>query len=401
MLNAVPKQFRLNDEGLVLYQIDPTNPMPGEPIACIAKGVAPLEPEIRILDTLNLESQDRDFVTARLGEWLKGHIATVLETLVALKDEGGDTPSPVRDISLRLYEAMGIVPRAGLENLIAALDSDMRRTLRQKQIKLGPILVFMPALNKPAAVRLRALLWSLWNDKPLPARIPADGMVSKSLADQADINHDFYRAIGYPVYANRAIRVDMLDRVISAIYDNAKDGTFKATHAMAEWLGCSIPDLYAVIEAMGHKKVSDPAEQKVEQSVAEAGQETITPTPEIIAVPEVAAPEAPAAEAAPAVAHKPELATFRLRKGKAYGESGERKSRPENREFRSKDKPRFEDRKKPGNERPRKQKRDDKKPERFKEREDRGPRIISAAAEKQGDSPFAVLQNLKLKQGGQ
>ena len=401
MLNAVPKQFRLNDDGQILYQADPTNPLPGQPVAVVVKGGAPLQPDIQVLDTNLLEGQDREAIANKIREWLKGHIATVLESLVALEKEEEGIAAPVRGIAFQLHEAMGIVPRANLEELIAGLDADMRRVLRQKQIKLGPVLVFMPALNKPAAVHLRALLWSLWNDKTLPAKIPADGMVSKSLADQGDINQDFYRAIGYPVYANRAIRVDMLDRVISAIYDNAKDGTFKATHAMAEWLGCSIPDLYAVIEAMGHKKVSDPAEQKVEQAVAEADQ-AAAPAEEVPAEAAVTEPVAEA-PAVPAVPQKPELATFRLRKGKAYGESGERKPRPEKKEFRNKDKPRFEGHKKPhekkDGDRSHKPKRD-RKPDKFKEREDRGPRVISAAAETQGDSPFAILQNLKVKQGG-
>lgn len=452
MLNAVPKQFRLNDDGHILYQADPTNPMPGVVIATVVKGARALQPDVSVIDTNLIEGLDRDAVTAKLKEWLKGHIATVLEPLVALETQDETVPAPVRGIAFQVYEAMGIVPRANLEELIAGLDAEMRKTVRQKQIKLGPILVFIPALNKPAAVHLRALLWSLWHDKPLPAKIPADGMVSKSLAHETDVNPEFFSAIGYPVYANRAIRVDMLDRIISAIYDSAKDGTFKATHAMAEWLGCSIPDLYAVIEAMGHKKISDPAEQKIEASVAAtdaavAAEATVaetvdteTATPETVtteaapadtapveSVPEAApaeaevsaetlaapAPEAAAAPAAP-VQVKPELATFRLRKGKAYGQAGgaqggaqgERKPRfergarqgeagGEKKPFRNADKKPFnkDDKRKPRKDE-RGKKFDDRKER--KERDDREPRIVaSAAASSVGESPFSVLQNLK------
>lgn len=407
MLNAVPKQFRLNDDGHILYQADPTNPMPGVVVATVVKGARALQPDVSVLDSNLIEGQDREAIANKLKEWLKGHIATVLEPLVALEKEEESEAAPVRGIAFQVYEAMGIVPRANLEELIAGLDPEMRKVLRQKQIKLGPILVFIPALNKPAAVHLRALLWSLWHDKPLPAKIPGDGMVSKALANENDVNIEFFSAIGYPVYANRAIRVDMLDRIVSAIYDSAKGGTFKATHAMAEWLGCSIPDLYTVIEAMGHKKISDPVEQKVTEAVAAADAPAAVPeAPAIVEAAQEVPVEAPAEAVAetpvvPAVQVKPELATFRLRKGKAYGEQGggERKPRPEHsgdkKPFRNADKKPFS---KDDKHKPRKEGR---KPDKFgdrKGRDDREPRIVaSAAASSAGESPFSVLQKLKTK----
>lgn len=414
MLNAVPRQFRLNDDGHILYQVDPTNPMPGVIVATVGKGETILKPAVQVIDTQLTEGVDAQAATAKISEWLQGHIASVLEPLVALEKEEEGIAAPVREIEKRVHEAMGIVPRAALEELIASIDADMRRVLRQKQIKLGPVLVFIPALNKPAAVHLRALLWSLWHGKTLPAQVPSDGMVSKSLAAETEIDEAFFSAIGYPVYAKRAIRVDMLDRLISAVYDSAKDGTFKATHAMAEWLGCSIPDLYDVLEAMGHKKISDPVAVKAGQPIAveaEASQET--PVPEAVTeiVVEAAlevvseassAPEATVPEVtAPAAPVKPELATFKLRRGKAYGEAQERKPRPPyKKDFKPKTgggKPQEGDRKQHRNKKPR---RDDRKAPR--EKDDREFRVIaSAPASSTSESPFSVLQQLKTKQSGQ
>lgn len=114
----------------------------------------------------------------------------------------------------------------------------------------------------------------------------------------------------------RAASVDMLDRVVCAVYDGAKDGQFKARHKMAEWLGSNILDLYAVLEAMGHKIIHDPAAEKVkaeETPAAEAPAEAV----------ETPAEAAPAAEKA-----KPELATFRLKRGRANQASAPRPSVP-------------------------------------------------------------------------
>ena len=357
MLNAEAKQFRLNDEGTILYQQDATNPLPGVPVAKIRKGDSLLKPGVELVDSDVLDGQDRDAVAGKVREWLATHVATVLEPLTALEaQEGEGVDGNVRGISFQLHESLGIRQRSELESLIAGLDAEGRKALRARKVRLGPVLVFIPDLNKPAAVRLRAMLWNLWHGAALPAKTPADGMTSVKV-ENADAN--YYRAIGYPVYGPRAIRVDMLDRLISAIYDNAKDGQFQAKHQMAEWLGCPITDLYAVLEAMGHTKTHDPAEAKpvedkpetvpvadVAETAPEQPAATAEPVVETVTAPaesmvEEAAPvekPEPAADAGEAPTEpsetvsdtptqvvakvapvRPELATFRLRRGKAYG----------------------------------------------------------------------------------
>jgi ATP-dependent RNA helicase SUPV3L1/SUV3 len=156
---------------------------------------------------------------------------------------------------------------------------------------------------------------------------------------------------------------------------------------MAEWLGCSIPDLYKVLEAMGHTKMHDPADQPAVQVVVV--QESVVEEAAVQAV--VAEPaQDVAVPAAPVVAVKPELATFRLKKGKA-NDSG-RSPRIERAERPKSDKPKFE--KKPGDrERDKKAKpRDHKK--KF-DREEKKPLSFEAKPQHVEDSPFAILQQLK------
>lgn len=357
MQNASDKQFKLKDDGLICYQRDPSNPMPGDPVAVIRKGEAVLQPGFELVDGL----PDEETARQAIGAWLKRHIDTVLEPLVALQAQDGLSAS-VQGICARLYEAMGILPRSDLEDLIKDLDPEMRQVLRGRKIRLGPVLVFLPDLNKPAAVRLRGLLWALWRGKGLPAGVPNDGIVSLKV-DPHHVNKAFYQAIGYPVYGPRAIRIDMLDRVISAVYDGAKDGKFKAEHKMAEWLGCGIEDLYAVLEAMGHKKAHDPVAQ---ESTADQPKEDPATT------------EKPAEESAeaPKETPKPELATFYLKKGRASD-----KLRP------------------PAEKKPhtRKAEKPKKKKDKPKDRDKDKPKIIEIGPKpKAEDSPFAILSQLKV-----
>jgi len=403
ILTAQPKQFSLKDDGQIYFQKDASNPLPGEPLASLKKGASLLQPEIELLNADLLEGQDKAAVTDHVTLWLKSHIYSVLEPLFALiTDES--LPASARGIAFQVFEGTGIIPRGQVEDLIATLDQEGRQALRSKKVKLGPLLIFIPDLNKPAAVRLRGLMWSLFNDQPLPAPVPRDGAMSV-VVDPAAINSDFYRAIGYPVYGTRAVRIDMLDRVINSVYDSAKEGKFQAQHAQAEWMGVPIADLYGVLSAMGHKQIIKAPEETAPVVPASADEAAAAPAP-VAAEPLTTAPaEGEAATepvAAPKPAAKPELDWFFLRKGKAHVNQAARAPR-ERKEMT--ERPKFE--KKFGTKDFTKKSDDaghkkvsDFKKKKFNRNDDRKekpqPHVYTAEA-KSEDNPFAVLSQLKLK----
>jgi len=383
MLDSKADQFSLSPHGQILWQEKINNPVPGVPVANLKKGAHPLRPELEVIQCEVTDKHDATAVLNALKIWFKTHLSEVLESLVMLEVPQGveAKTDAVSQIAAKVYDGLGIVPRESLESFIAELTPETRADLRAKKIRLGPILAFMPALNKPAAVRLRALLWSLYNELSLPANVPADGIVSARLEDDKP-DEQYYRAIGYPFYGGRIVRIDMLDRVICCVYDHAEGGKFQARHEMAEWLGSSIEDLYKVLEAMGHKKVYDPAVEaaKAEAEVAEkdeaAGSDEAVKTVEATET----KVEEVVDDSAPKEVKKPELATFRLKKGKAYAKASSGDFSDKKKSFskadKSKDKP-F--RKK------------DKKKGIKKE-----PRVMSFEAKKNDeDSPFAILQQLK------
>lgn len=407
ILKAEDKQFKLADDGQILWQQDITNPLPGDAVARVRKGDLLLKPRVEVLDSNLLDGQDKNEIAEKIQAWLERHIHFTLEPLFRLT--GGDDFTPqARGIAFQLQEGLGILPRATLEDLIAGLDEEGRKALRARKVRMGPLLVFLPELNKPVTVKMRALLLSLWQGKELPAEAPKDGVVSFTIADK-NIDADYYRSIGYPVYGPRSIRVDMLDRVVCAVYDSAKDGKFQAQHKMAEWLGSNILDLYAVLEAMGHKVIHDPAAEKAKADAApvttDVAKEDVVVEASSEVAPEVqveqdsaSETDAPVVDVAPSVPTekaKPELATFRLKRGKADSVAKPRPERSERSEksfVKNDKKPHLKDDKKPreGDKKFSKPRRDDRKPER-EERE----RVYSAPAKAVADSPFAILQQLK------
>lgn len=378
IINSDPKQLRLAENGDITWQKDITNPLPGEKIATIAKGDAVIAPKAVLEDNaLTKGEEDRAELEEAVQNWLNAHVRESLEPLFRLQEDDLSA-EPAKNIAKKLFDALGILPREEVQTDIDQMNEEMRQSLRPKKIRFGPLLVYLPELKKPSFVRMQALLLTLWNGKTLPAEVPADGIVSFSIKDK-NIDADYYRAIGYPVYGPRVMRVDMLDRVVCAVYDSAKDGKFMAQHQMAEWLGSNIEDLYLVLEAMGHKKISEPVPKEEKVIVADATEATATVT--VAEKPKEDTKAEPAEKVKRESQEKPELAVFALKRGKA-SQKLESKT-PFNKKknlsgFSSKPKPKaFKKKSRPAKE-PRE-------------------RVYKAEAKSNPeDSPFAILSQLKI-----
>lgn len=382
------KQFKITDEGQVFYQANVTNPLPGVVIGKLIKGDHVLLPVLEMVEGSALTIEQAQ-------EGVRSYMDMVLAPLAAMRDRA-ELSEPVAQICEAVYEGAGIADRADLQAEIGALDNDMRAVLRAKGVRLGPILVFCPDLNKPAAVRLRALLYALYNGINLPAPVIPDGMVSK-VVDADDVLKGFYRAISYPVYGRRAIRIDMLDRVVNQVYELADKGRFQAQHQMAEWLGCGIEDLYAVLSALGHTKIEEvPVSEKTVESegalehlaeAADAAFAVESPVASEASVVSEVVAEQPKAEA-----EKPALAWFFLKKGKAHQAQG-------GAGFKPRDKKPFVKKAAEGktpNDFKSKKRKDQKKPQ-DKKVVSSEPRVYSAEAKKPSDaqSPWAALAQFK------
>ena len=240
------KLFTLTPEGRIIWR--------EAPIARLTVGPTLLTPHIEILDSDLLDGSQRDRLLVRCEKWLKQHFETILGpvlSLATLESAGG-----ARGIAFQIHEALGAVTRDQVADLIALLDKDQRVALHRAGIRLGPVHAFVPKTAKTHAVNLRALLWSLKHDRPLPPPVPANGRTSIRPVD--GVEKDFYQAIGYPVVGPLAIRVDILDRVIGRLHDSASNGRFALDHAWAELLGCTLDDLVAVLAALGYQRDNRP-----------------------------------------------------------------------------------------------------------------------------------------------
>jgi ATP-dependent RNA helicase SUPV3L1/SUV3 len=132
------------------------------------------------------------------------------------------------------------------------------------------------------------LLWALWTDKaPGDISPPKAGLVSLPMA--ADRPHAYYYALGYRPSGERAVRIDMLERLaqqIRSARDHASREGFEATPQMMSLVGCSGEDFEGILRSLGYRK--NTVKRSVLQARAAAAAQAAN-----------ADAAAPAAEAAP------------------------------------------------------------------------------------------------------
>lgn len=249
-------RLSVTESGQIFWQKDATNPTAGEAIGRIEKGETWFQPKASLSEASLLEGEAATQARQIVQTWLEAQIRQDLGPLFTLK-ENKELNAAASGIAFQLFEGMGVIHRNDAANLIPDLDVDQRRLLRKGGVRLGPMLIFMPDLIKPAAMAMRALLWGLFHDKTLPMARPGDGRVSE-IVDGSQVDHGFYRTIGYPIFGPRAVRIDMLDRVVTDIYDSAEKGLFTAKNQYAEWLGCGVEEMHNILAAMGHHRLAQP-----------------------------------------------------------------------------------------------------------------------------------------------
>ena len=173
-----------------------------------------------------------------------------------------------RGLAFQLYENLGSAARLKVTRELKAIAQEDRAPLRRLGVRFGAFSVYLPVLVKPAAAKLKALLWAVHQDMTDIPPPPPAGLTS--LQAEASVPGGFYEAAGYRVCGPRAVRIDMLERVGEIIRSKGKGGkmpeSFAITPDLMSVLGCGEEDLAQILRSLGFRDV---------RSKNEAGEEVV------------------------------------------------------------------------------------------------------------------------------
>lgn len=319
-LGAAPdEQFVLTSDGTIRWT--------GDAVAKLVAADDALHPRLRIISDERLTGASREAVQTRLDLWLKTHIEKLLGPLFELS-KAEDLQGIARGIAFQLVEALGVLERSRIAAEMKDLDQPSRAALRKYGVRFGAYHIYFPQLLKPAARSLASLLWAekqsnvdmalLSNVQHLASSGRTSFPVDKQLA------RDAYRVLGYRQCGERAVRVDILERLADLIRPalawretspgekpaGAFDGRgFVVTQAMTSLTGSAGEDFASILRALGYRMDRRPPlpPKPVEAAPAEAT-ETVTAETPVEATSDAAA-DTPVDAAAEVVADVPEAVT--------------------------------------------------------------------------------------------
>jgi ATP-dependent RNA helicase SUPV3L1/SUV3 len=258
------------DEQFVLAS-DATIRWTGDAVAKLVAADDALHPRIRIISDDRLSGAPREAVQARLDLWLKTHIAKLLGPLFDLA-KAEDITGIARGIAFQLIEALGVLERQKIAAEMKDLDQPSRATLRKYGVRFGAYHIYVPSLLKPAARALASLLWAEKHSNvdmsALSGAQHLAGSGRTSFPVDKQLDRDAYRVLGYRQCGERAVRVDILERLADLIRPalawretspgekpaGAFDGRgFVVTQAMTSLTGSAGEDFASVLRALGYR----------------------------------------------------------------------------------------------------------------------------------------------------
>lgn len=267
--NAPDDQFILTSDGTIRWT--------GDAVARLVGSDDVLRPRLRIIADDRLAGAPREAVQTRLDLWLKTHVEKILGPLFEL-GKAEDVSGIARGIAFQLIEALGVLERAKIATEMKDLDQPSRATLRKYGVRFGAYHIYFPSLLKPAARALASLLWAQKQDNvDLAALSSAQHLAGSGRtsfpADKA-LDRDAYRTLGYRLCGERAVRVDILERLADLIRPalawregapgekpaGAFDGrSFVVTQAMTSLTGSAGEDFASILKALGYRMERRPA----------------------------------------------------------------------------------------------------------------------------------------------
>ena len=265
---AADDQFVLATDGAIRWL--------GQPVARLVAAEEALKPRLRIVADEHLTGAPRDAVQARLELWLKAHIEKLLGPLFQLAD-AEDVTGIARGVAFQLNESLGVLERQKVAEEVKGLEQPARATLRKHGVRFGAYHIYVPGLLKPAPRVLATQLWALKHGGPDTKGLEAVEQLAASgrtsIAADKDVAKVLYRTAGYRVCGERAVRVDILERLADIIRPAlawregapgvkpaaAVDGFgFTVSVAMTSLVGCSGENFAAILRSLGYRMEKRP-----------------------------------------------------------------------------------------------------------------------------------------------
>jgi ATP-dependent RNA helicase SUPV3L1/SUV3 len=258
--NAPDTEIDFTEQGGLMWGSDA--------VGKLVKGADPLKPTVKAFVDDEAGDDVAQKVQRRLQHFIDRKIATLFEPLLALQNDETLT-GMARGFGFQMVEALGVLPRGDVAEDVKSLDQEARGMLRKHGIRFGQFTIFMPLLLKPAPTRLRLVLWSLQQDLDEFPESPPPGLVTVP-ARSVPVPQGYFTMAGYRAAGERAIRIDMLERLADMLRGADSRGGFEATPDMLSITGMTLEQFADLMQGLGYR--AERGERDKARAAADAAQ---------------------------------------------------------------------------------------------------------------------------------
>ena len=209
-------------------------------VARLRPGASLLQPAIEVLSSEFIDGAQRERVRVRLARFVGDLVRRELAPLFAA---AADPAPALRGALHQVLEAGGVVPGATEDDFTP----ELRAQLKVSGIRAGRFALFVPALLKPRAMGLRALLWSVQHQSVVPI-LPAAGLVS---SPPLDWPAGFAAAIGWVLAGPALVRLDIAERITAELAFATRRTAAAVPADLASRLSVRADALPAVLSGLG------------------------------------------------------------------------------------------------------------------------------------------------------
>lgn len=256
------KDFTLGSDGIVRWI--------GQPVGQLVGGEDFFKPKLIVLADTQLTGEARESVEKRLERFVTFYFDTALQPLFDLRNADNLTDS-TSNLALKLVHSLGILRRKEVAEMVKNLDQESRSVLRRLGVRFGAFHIYVAGMLKPAPVQAITLLWNLHNEgrdqTGLGEIFAALSAGRTSLVVDSTYNRQFYQLAGYRILGQRAVRIDILERLANLIRpalhwkqgndpkpEGAYDGkSFFVTSEMMSILGANGTDMEEILKGLGYQ----------------------------------------------------------------------------------------------------------------------------------------------------
>ena len=264
MYNAPDTEIDFTEQGGLMWG--------SSAVGKLIAGSNALKPHVQAFVDVEAGPEVAEKVARRLQHFIDRKISTLFEPLINMQRDESLT-GMARGFAFRMIEGLGVLDRAGVGEDVKSLDQEARSALRKHGIRFGQFTIFMPLLLKPAPTRLRLLLWSLASGLQEFPEAPPPGLVTVPTDETKPAG--YHLKSGYRAAGQRALRVDMAERLADMLRTQDTRGGFEATADMLSITGMTLEQFADLMQGLGYRaekaeriKVKAPAATPVAEEPA-------------------------------------------------------------------------------------------------------------------------------------